>query len=83
MNTINNNVNITQTPQPQPQADKGVGSKGEGLGNNKAQGSSSVDYTPASESKMRLAELRESINLGDYKMDFEKMALNIVKSGDV
>ena len=81
MNTIGNNFNVTQ--QPQTPGNKGVGVSGEDVGNNKAQGSSSIGYTPASESKMRLAELRESINEGNYQMDFEKMAMNIVESGDI
>jgi anti-sigma28 factor (negative regulator of flagellin synthesis) len=81
MNIINNN---SISPQPQSTPSQGrVGGDSQHPNNQKTQQSDSVGYTPASDDKLRLAELRDAIAMGEYRVNFEEVAMNIVDSGDI
>lgn len=81
MNTINNNINIAQ-PQQQAGQTKPDSSSGQ-KNNQQSDKLASVGYTPASEEKMRLAELKDSVKSGTYNINFEKAAASILVSGDI
>lgn len=81
MNTINNNQGIGT--QHLPSNGTPLNQNTNQSKNNNSEKIETVDYTPASDEKLRLAELKDSIKTGSYKVNFESVAEKILTSGDL